>query len=113
MRTIIAGSRGIINYDTVLNVVINSGFVITQVLSGTARGVDTIGEEIAEEFGIPLVLYPADWGKYGKSAGHIRNEQMAKNAEALIAVYDGVSPGTKSMINIAKKLGLKVYVGNC
>jgi hypothetical protein len=112
MRTIIAGSRDIKEYDTVLNVVINSGFIITQIVSGGAKGVDTIGEEIAREFQIPLVVFPANWAKNGSCAGPIRNEQMAENADALIAIWDGRSPGTKHMIKTAKQYGLKVYVSN-
>jgi hypothetical protein len=59
---------------------------------------------------IPCFRFPADWDRYGKAAGYIRNETMAANAEALIALWDGRSPGTKHMIDIARKKGLKVYV---
>jgi hypothetical protein len=55
-------------------------------------------------------VFPADWKTHGKAAGPIRNRQMAKNAEALIALWDGNSRGTKNMIETATKLGLKVYV---
>lgn len=110
MKVIIAGSRKIDSYDCVLGVVANSGFKITEVVSGAAKGVDSIGEEIAYNFGIPVVSFPAEWDKYGKAAGHIRNEQMAKYADALIAIWDGRSPGTKHMITVAKKLGLQVYL---
>lgn len=112
MRTIIAGSRSIHDYEQVLAVVADSGFKITQVVSGTARGVDRLGEQIAKDFSIPFVRFPADWEKYGKyQAGRIRNKQMAENADALIAVWDGVSSGTANMIDIARKLGLIVYIG--
>lgn len=60
--------------------------------------------------GIPTQRYPADWALYGKAAGAIRNRKMAENSDALVAVYDGKSPGTKNMIDEAKKVGLKVYV---
>ncbi len=90
----------------------DSNFVITEIVSGAAKGVDTIGEVIGNEFNIPVVKFPAEWDKYGRSAGFIRNEQMAKYADALIAVWDGRSNGTKHMINTAKKLGLKIYIGN-
>ena len=110
MKTIIAGSRGVTDTGLVLQACIDSGFKIIEIVSGKARGVDTCGEEIAYEFNIPIKEFPADWSAYGRAAGAIRNEQMAKYAEALIAVWDGRSSGTKNMIKIAKQLGLKVYI---
>lgn len=111
MKVIIAGSRGINDYDFVLGVVADSGFKISSVLCGCALGVDELGEQIAEDFGIPVVYYPADWHTKGKAAGHIRNLEMAENAEALVAVWDNRSPGTRNMIDTAKRLGLRVYIG--
>lgn len=112
MRTIIAGSRSFTDYEEVLGIVADSGFIITQVVSGDAIGVDTVGIQIAEDYGIPFVRFPADWDRYGrKRAGAIRNKQMAENADALIAVWNGFSSGTKNMINIANKMGLLVHIG--
>jgi len=110
MRVIIAGSRDITDLATVYTAVKESGFVITTVVSGTARGVDRLGEEWAKQNGVPVVRYPADWDTYGRSAGYVRNEQMADNADALIACWDKTSKGTLHMINIAKTKGLRVYV---
>ncbi len=110
MKVIIAGSRKIDSYDRVLGVVANSNFKITEIVSGAAKGVDSIGEDIAYNFGIPVVRFPAAWDKYGKVAGYIRNEQMANYADALIAIWDGRSHGTKHMITVAKKLSLQVYL---
>ncbi len=112
MRVIIAGSRGITDYVQVLIAVGMSKFDVTTVVSGCAKGVDTLGEEYAEDCNIPVDRYPANWAVNGRAAGAIRNEQMARNADALIAVWDGRSPGTKNMIKIAKALGLKVYIHN-
>lgn len=69
-----------------------------------------MGEFWAKERDIPVDHYPANWDEHGKAAGFIRNKQMAQVSEALIALYDGVSPGTKSMIDLAHKHGLKVYI---
>jgi hypothetical protein len=110
MRTIIAGSRDITNYDVLLQAITKCGWVPTVVISGTARGADKLGEYFAAEFGLPCEKYPADWDKFGKSAGYKRNEQMAEVAEAVIALWDGESHGTKHMIDIATKKGLRVYV---
>ncbi len=114
MKVIVAGSRGIQLYQTVADAVADAldcvGFVITEVVSGTALGVDRLGERWAIEHGIPIKRFPANWDRYGKSAGYLRNEQMAQYAEGLIAVWDGCSRGTVHMINLAKKQGLAVYI---
>lgn len=110
MRTIIAGSRGVTSPKTIESAVEKSGISPSVVLSGTARGVDKLGEDWARKRGIEIERYPADWGKFGKSAGYKRNSLMAGKAEALIAVWDGESKGTKHMIDIARKGGLKVFV---
>jgi len=110
MRTIIAGSRENVTYENVTDAVISCGFNPTVIISGTARGADQLGERFAKEHGIPVEQFPADWNKYGKSAGYRRNEQMAEHAEALVAVWDGVSRGTMHMIEIAKRKGLVVHV---
>ncbi len=110
MRTIIAGSRGITDSKVVEDAVISSGFSPTEVLCGTARGVDLLGKVLANQMGIPVKDYPADWDVDGRGAGYKRNIVMADNADALIAVWDGKSRGTKHMIDTANKKGLKVYV---
>jgi len=110
MRTIIAGSRDVTDYQIVVKAILAANILISCVVSGTARGVDRLGEDFARAAGIPVALYPAEWTKYGKSAGYRRNEVMAANADALIAIWDGKSVGTKHMIDIAKKFKLKVYV---
>lgn len=110
MRVIIAGSRTITSYKTVCEAIEASGFDITCVVSGTARGVDKLGEEWALRHAKSVKKFPAWWERYGKRAGYLRNEEMARNADALIAVWDGKSAGTKHMIDIANNAGLKVYV---
>jgi len=110
MKTIIAGSRGINNYQIVLDAVRLCGWPVTSVLSGLARGVDQLGERYAEDHGLEVMFYPADWATHGKSAGPIRNIEMAESAEALIAIWDGTSKGTAHMIETAKQKGLRVYV---
>lgn len=112
MRVIIAGSRFITNYDLVVDAVKESGFNITEVVCGAANGVDSLGERYAKENNIKLSYFYADWKGLGKRAGNARNEQMGNYSDALIAVWDGKSPGTKHMINYAKKKKLKVYVKN-
>jgi hypothetical protein len=110
MKVIIAGSRSITSYPVITLAVYQSGFDITEVVSGTARGVDTLGEQWATLSGISVKRFPADWGRLGKRAGHERNHQMLQYADALIAVWDGKSPGTRSMIGIARTALMPVYV---
>lgn len=110
MRTIIAGSRGITDPELLQDVITKIDWVPTTVISGGARGVDFIGESWAIAEGIPLKIYRADWNMHGKSAGYIRNVQMAEEADALIAIWDGESRGTKHMIDVATSKGLKIYI---
>ena len=110
MRTIIAGSRSITDYAVVEEAVRASGIQPSVVLSGAARGVDVLGERWAADQRIPLERYPADWDRLGRGAGFVRNLAMAKKADALIAVWDGASRGTRRMIQYATDHGLKVYV---
>lgn len=116
-KVIIAGSRGFSNYKLLkekcneylrekrkeYNIII---------ISGGARGADTLGEKYAQEEGFSLEVFPANWNKFGKSAGFRRNEQMAEIADALIAFWDGKSHGTKHMIEIMENKKLLVRVVN-
>lgn len=114
MRTIIAGSREVnsptLAYCFVVKAIHQAGWTPTTIISGGARGIDRAGELYANTHSIPLEVFPADWDKYGKSAGYLRNAQMADKAEALIAVWDGHSQGTANMIELAKEKGLRVHV---
>lgn len=134
-RIIIAGGRDFGNYEllkqSVLSILAslsskqeNGVTKITvpkesvEIISGAARGTDTLGEQFAKEFGITVKRFPANWNKYKGAAGPIRNGKMADYAAnfdgtgMLIAFWDGKSPGTTSMINIAKRKGLVVHVIN-
>jgi hypothetical protein len=110
MKTIIAGSRTIHDYDNVLEAVSRSGFEITMVVSGGAFGVDRMGEGYARSHHIPFTVFKPDWNTHGKAAGPYRNRQMVEYADALIAIWDGKSRGTKSTIDLAKKKGIPIYV---
>ena len=111
MKVIIAGSREITDYELVLQAITNANFDITSVVSGCARGVDRLGERFAKECGLPIHQFPADWnGPHKKAAGHVRNAEMANFGDALIAIWDGSSPGTKGMINLAKNHNLLVHI---
>lgn len=128
IKIIIAGSRTYSDYTTLSNIVdhifkihlYRKGYKPNniEIVCGKANGADTLGERYAKENGLAIYYFPADWDKYGKSAGYIRNKQMAEYASyrkgygALIAFWDGKSRGTKLMIDIAKDHKLKVFVYN-
>ncbi len=112
-RVIIAGGRDFFDYAllkrTMDTLLANVKEDIT-VVCGKARGADTLGEQYAKERGYTVACFPADWDKYGKAAGFIRNEQMAQNADALVAFWDGQSRGTRNMIELAQRYNLKIRV---
>jgi hypothetical protein len=114
-RVIIAGGRQFSDYgllsakcDGILSQKRMTHRIV--IISGTARGADTLGEQYARERGYTVERFPADWNTLGKRAGYVRNCQMADNADALIAFWDGESPGTKNMIEIARERNLAVRV---
>ena len=80
------------------------------IISGCASGADTLGERYAVENGFKIEKYPADWQKYGKSAGPRRNLQMAEACDFVICFWDGKSRGTRSMIEYAKQCGKPVKI---
>lgn len=111
MLCIIAGSRTAMESDVLF--AINQcpwKNAISSVISGTASGSDRHGERWAENNGLNVVRFPAEWDLYGLAAGPRRNKEMAENADSLIAIWDGFSKGTMSMISYARKMGLRVMV---
>lgn len=112
-RVIIAGSRKFSDYellkqkcDKILETV-NRPIVI---VSGTANGADKLGERYANERGYKIKKFPADWDTYGLGAGYRRNQLMAKYSDALIAFWDGISKGTRHMINLAEQEEIKIRI---
>lgn len=112
MKIIIAGSRDFDDYELLKefcdslceNYLKNE----IEIVSGRARGADRLGERYAKENNYSIKYFPANWDKYGKSAGYRRNAEMAEYAYALIAFWDGKSKGTKHMIDLANKNKLNV-----
>lgn len=110
MKTIIAGSRHLNNRYLVQLAVRGANWKIAEVVCGGTRGIDMLGKAWADKNSIPVKIFPADWRRYGRYAGPIRNQRMAEYADALIAVWDGKSPGTRDMIKQAREADLLVYV---
>ena len=114
-KIIIAGGRDFMDYNLLkekTNKILQEKRVSHKIVivSGCARGADTLGLRYASENAFDVEEYPADWDKYGKKAGYMRNVEMAENANALIAFWDGKSKGTKHMIDIATERNLPIRV---
>lgn len=114
MKAIIAGGRDIEEGDAkrfVREAVKASGWEaeITEIVHGDARGVDRAANDLYRGWK-DVSAFPAMWKVHGRAAGPIRNKHMAQYADALIAVWDGQSRGTRNMIETARDHGLKVYV---
>lgn len=109
VRMAIVGSRGIsnINIEEYLSQI---PVEIECIISGGARGVDTLAAHYAEEKGIKLLTFLPNYQKHLQGAPIRRNELMAKECSVLVAFWDGKSKGTKHIINYAQKLGKRVYV---
>ena len=110
MKLIIAGSRSINNIELLYWAIEEFDLTPTTIISGGAYGVDRLGEDFAREFGLNLEIFPANWNKFGKSAGFRRNEEMAHAGDALLALWDGHSNGTRHMIDEMRKVGKTVYL---
>jgi hypothetical protein len=112
MKVIIAGSRGFSDFQllfTKCEEILKDKSEI-EIVSGTAKGADKLGEHYASLKGHSVARFPADWLSHGKSAGFIRNAEMAEYSDCLIAFWDDESRGTKHMIDLAESKGLEVHV---
>jgi hypothetical protein len=110
MKVIIAGSRDIQDYTLVEEAVVTSGFEITEVVCGMARGIDLLGKEWAKKNSKLCTEFPARWQQYGNAAGPFRNLEMGKYADALIAIWNQKSVGTKHMISVMQRLIKPYYI---
>lgn len=127
LKCIITGSRTITNYNIIEKAINSSGWKddIKEIVCGDAYGVDKLGEQWAISHNIPVKHFPANWsditksdaiirenkyGKYNAKAGIIRNEEMGKYADILIAIIKDNSSGTKHMIEYMQSLNKKVYI---
>lgn len=113
MKVIVAGSRTIDDYalfwramEKALEIIRFGN--IDEVVRGCAKGVDKMAGMWATQVGLPVKYFKADWETDGRGAGYVRNYRMAQYADALIAIWDGSSPGTLHMINTARSQGLQV-----
>jgi len=114
MNLAIAGSRTFEDYN-VLSTWVESIFYMNHcdsktIVSGGARGADFLAKRYAENHGLPYIEYLAAWGKYGKSAGFIRNQTVIDSCDMLLVFWDGTSRGTADTIAKAKKAKKPTFI---
>lgn len=120
VKIVIAGSRTFDNYLMLRQkmswvedqLTAREPFVEIEVFDGGAMGADHYGRKWAEKCGYKVHEYPADWKQFGKSAGYIRNEEMANDCDMVVVFWDGESKGTKHMMELAKKYEKPLVVFN-
>ena len=105
MKLIVAGSRTIVNYALVSMHIEEYVPRPSEIVCGMAEGVDMLGYRWAEKNGVWVERFPANWKKFGKRAGILRNREMAEYADALLAFWDGWSRGTRNMIECMTDIG--------
>ena len=114
MNISIIGSRSFNDY-ALLKETIDKEFEnkeISLIVSGGAKGADSLGEKYAINNGIAVKIFLPDWKKYGRGAGFVRNKTIVENSDVVVAFWNGVSKGTKNSIDVAKKLNKKLIIKN-
>jgi len=111
MKILIAGSRTVTDINILLKAIELSNYNITsedEIVSGGAKGVDTLAEIYAKDKNIPITIFKPDWNKYGKAAGVLRNCEMAKYCDIGIVIHNG-SRGSMNMIKNLIKFNKKYF----
>jgi hypothetical protein len=114
-KLIVAGGRDFTDYplmerELLYLYVVEYDSNISTIIIGGAKGADFLAEKIANVHELPVKVFPADWERHKKQAGILRNEEMAKEGDILLAFWDQKSPGTKHMIETMKKLNKPVHI---
>ena len=115
-RMIVAGGRDFADEKLLTSTLdgLREEFIEIEIVSGHASGADKMAEAYAKRLGIPLKIFPADWKKYGRGAGPIRNREMlsyiVEGNPVVVAFWDGQSKGTKNMIDQAQKASVDCRV---
>lgn len=110
MKVIITGCRGFYDEDFIRKAIEAFPFLITEVVSKGADGVDSLGEDLANEHGIPVKFFAEDWAPSSQGTSPRVNTLMTKYADSAIVIYDGQTPEFTNLIEQMKKLNKPVYV---
>lgn len=110
----VVGSRDFKDFDLFVKILDRLRLTkdIDAIISGGAQGVDSMAEHYADVNGIPTIIHLAEWDKYGKGAGYIRNKLIWDDSTMGIAIWDGVSKGTKHSFDLARKQNKKLLIFN-
>lgn len=119
IRVLVAGSRTVnpkVDFDNILQQFMDTHVPMlfdisegVEIVSGGAKGYDSLAEQWAKDSNIPFVKFPADWNRLVKAAGYVRNVKMGEYADILISFWDQESRGSKHMIEVMERLG-KPYI---
>ena len=114
MKLAVVGSRGFTDYEILSRVIdeLRKVYEITTIVSGGAKGADTLAEKYASDHGLELDIFPAKWKELGKKAGYARNHDIWNNSDFGVAFWDGQSKGTAHSFAIAKNQNKKLFVFN-
>ena len=110
MKIAVVGSRTFDDYNLLKETLDKFYPKVTLIVSGGAKGADSLAERYAKGEGIPTLIFKPDWKKHGKSAGFVRNKDIVSAADTVIAFWDGESKGTNNSIDQAIQLGKKVMI---
>jgi hypothetical protein len=110
-RVLVCGGRDYKDRDCVfrtLDILHRTGAGISCIIAGGARGADTFAEQWADERGVPKAIYHAEWVKYGRRAGHLRNQRMMDEGKPDMTLAFPGGVGTADMVHITKKAGIEL-----
>lgn len=114
MKIAIVGSRTFTDYTVLVDYIeknaAENNYIIDEVISGGAKGADSLAERFAQDYDFKLTVFPADWKTYGKRAGAIRNEDIIKNCDVCFAFWDGISRGTKISIDFCTRYNKPCHI---
>lgn len=109
-RAAVVGSRGFLDYELLCRTL--DGMAVSCVVTGDARGADTLARRYAHDRQLPLTVFRPEWKKYGRAAGIMRNADIVASADVVVAFWDGKSPGTLNTIERAEKANLETRIVN-
>lgn len=112
MKLAVVGSRTFLDYDYLKRSLLESFPLseVEEIISGGAKGTDSLAERFAREHNIPVTVFPADWKRLGRKAGPVRNADIVRRADVIAAFWDGQSRGTKDTIRQARLAGKRMLI---
>ena len=110
-KVAVVGGRDFTDYLRMAKILNPVKYKIQYLVSGGAKGADQLAELYAKAYKVRIKIFDADWDTYGKKAGFLRNQDIVKEADIVIAFWNGKSKGTRHTIELAKENNkqLKVY----